>query len=206
MPVPPVKRPDRHYNFERTNIVFAASSIALLLVTVWMVIPDYAKPWKRLQSQFRDLERQAAIEELAAEKQSLNENELAQLGAEVAAEGEKLVAQRAEIDELERDAIRVGKRIFAADAQSRGSKSLLDTARYQLDQALVSGLEKRIEAAQTKVDGLVEKWTGEIKTLELLIGQKEQIEADLEGRRARWTEAEKRLGCSSAVMPRPSTW
>ncbi|MCZ6727767.1 MAG: c-type cytochrome [Acidobacteria bacterium] len=194
MPVPPVKRPDRHYNFERTNVVFAVSSIALLLATVWMVIPDYAKPWKRLQSQFRDLERQAAIEELAAEKQSLNENELAQLGAEVAAEGEKLVAQRAEIDELESDAVKVGKRIFAADAQARGSKSLLDTARYQLDQALVSGLEKRIEAAQTKVDGLVEKWTGEIKTLELLTGQKEQIEADLEGRRARWTEAEKRLG------------
>ena len=148
MPVPPVKRPDRHYNFERTNVVFAVSSIALLLVTVWMVIPDYAKPWKRLQSQFRDLERQAAIEELEAEKQSLNENELARLEAEVAAEGEKLVAQRAEIEELESDAVKVGKRIFAADAQSRGSKSLLDTARYQLGQALMSSLEKRIERSQ----------------------------------------------------------
>ena len=66
MPVPPKKRPDRHYSFRRTNVIFALSSIALLLVTVWMVVPDYAKPWKRLQSQFRELEKEAVREELEA--------------------------------------------------------------------------------------------------------------------------------------------
>jgi len=60
---PPEKRPDRHYNFGRMNMVFALSSLALLAVTLWMSFADYAQPWKRIQSEFRSLERQKLIKE-----------------------------------------------------------------------------------------------------------------------------------------------
>jgi len=193
MPLPPDKRPDRHYNFRRTNIVFALSSIALLLVTVWMVVPDYAKPWKRLQSQFRELERAAVVEQLEAERQSLNANELAQLEAEVAQEDERLQAQRSDIGELEAERVKLEKKIYAADARSRGSKSLLDTARYQLDAALQDGRENRIADAEAEVDGLTARWTDEVKELELLIVQRDGIDGDLESRRADLGKAEDRL-------------
>jgi predicted nucleic acid-binding Zn-ribbon protein len=191
MPLPPEKRPDRHYNFRSTNVVFALSSIALLLVTIWMVVPDYAKPWKRLQSQFRDLEREAVREELEAEKQGLNANELAQLQAEVAQERDKLSAQREELSALENERVKLGKKIYGADAQSRGTKSLLDTARFELDSALQRG--RGIEDAQAEVDGLVEKWTLEVKELQLLTEQKTQVEADLAARRAALDAAQTRL-------------
>ena len=58
MATPPKKTPDRHYNFRWMNVWFAWSSLALLGVTVWMVWADYAQPWKRLQAEFRELERQ----------------------------------------------------------------------------------------------------------------------------------------------------
>jgi len=45
---PPEKRPDRHYDFGAMNMVFALSALALLGVTIWMVVADYAQPWKRL--------------------------------------------------------------------------------------------------------------------------------------------------------------
>ena len=54
----PEKRPDRHYNFGRMNMVFALSSLGLLAVTLWMAFAAYAQPWKRIQSEFRSLERQ----------------------------------------------------------------------------------------------------------------------------------------------------
>jgi hypothetical protein len=53
--MPPEKRPDRHYNFGRMNMVFALSSLGLLAVTLWMAFADYAQPWKRIQSEFRSL-------------------------------------------------------------------------------------------------------------------------------------------------------
>ncbi len=191
MPLPPEKRPDRHYNFRSTNVVFALSSIALLLVTIWMVVPDYAKPWKRLQSQFRDLEREAVREELEAEKQSLNANELAQLQAEVAQEREKLSAQRAELSALESESVKLGKKIYGADAQSRGTKSLLDTARFELDSALQRG--RGVEEAQADVDRLVEQWTIEVKELQQLQELRSQVERDLAARRAALDGAQARL-------------
>ena len=54
----PQKKPDRHFEFSRLNFWFGISALALLAVTLWMVLADYSKPWKRLQSEFRDLERQ----------------------------------------------------------------------------------------------------------------------------------------------------
>ena len=191
MPLPPEKRPDRHYDFRSTNVIFAASSIALLLVTVWMVVPDYAKPWKRLQSQFRDLEREAVREELEAERQSLNANELAQLTAEVAAEREKLDVHRADLEALESDRVKLGKKIYGADARSRGTKSLLDTARFELDSALQNG--RGVEEAQAEVGRLTERWTSEVKELQLLTEEKSEVEADLATRRAALVEAEARL-------------
>jgi len=45
----PQKKPDRHFEFSRLNLWFGVSALALLVVTVWMVMADYSKPWKRLQ-------------------------------------------------------------------------------------------------------------------------------------------------------------
>ena len=83
MPKPADKKPDRHYDFGRLNMVFALSALALLGITVWMVLEDYAKPWKRYQAEFRDLERQELERQAEAERQRINDEELAQLRAEV---------------------------------------------------------------------------------------------------------------------------
>ena len=70
MPQPPLKKPDRHYNFGRMNILFAFSALALLVVTLWMMVEDFAKPWKRFQAEFRDLERQDLERQAAAEAEA----------------------------------------------------------------------------------------------------------------------------------------
>jgi cytochrome c2/predicted nucleic acid-binding Zn-ribbon protein len=193
MPVPPEKRPDRHYNFRRTNVVFAISSIALLVVTVWMVVPDYAKPWKRLQSQFRDLERRSAREDLEKERQHLNENELAKLQADVAAEKEKLAGHRDDVAELEAQRSDLAKKVYAADSRSRGTKSLLDTARYHLDQALQSGEEEAVASAQAEVDRLFEEWTEQVKELQVVTAQRSEVDAQLASGRQNLNGAEKHL-------------
>ena len=43
-----------YYNIKRLHLVFAAASLALLAVTVWMVAADHYRPWKEYQRTFRD--------------------------------------------------------------------------------------------------------------------------------------------------------
>src|SRR5580698_5598789 len=40
------------------HLVFAISSIAMLLSTVWMVMADHLRPWKQVQRQFQVVERE----------------------------------------------------------------------------------------------------------------------------------------------------
>ena len=39
------------------HLVFAISSIAMLLSTVWMVLADHIRPWKEVQREFQQVER-----------------------------------------------------------------------------------------------------------------------------------------------------
>ena len=52
------------------HLVFAISSIAMLLSTVWMVMADHLRPWKQVQREFQLVEREKLE---AAEKQKLEE-------------------------------------------------------------------------------------------------------------------------------------
>ena len=115
----PKKTPDRHYNFRGMNAVFAWSSIALLATTLWMVWDDYAKPWKRFQAEFRELEREELATEAEAEKAKLSENDIARIQQDIADEEMTLEGKRSELEELEATLIKTGKNLYAADARSR---------------------------------------------------------------------------------------
>ena len=193
MPQPPGQKPDRHYNFGRLNMVFAFSAIALLLITAWMVIEDYAKPWKRYQAEFRDLERQDLERQADAERQLINESELTQLRADVAQEEAKLAERQTEAQELQKSSKTLGKRIYAADAEMRTTKSLLDTARYEYDHALQELGETEIEKTRLETERLEVEWREDRKQLELFTEQRDQTVAELKQMQAAQTTAEERV-------------
>lgn len=193
MSTPPRKKPDRHYDFNGMNVLFAWSSIALLLVTVWMVWADYEKPWKRIQAAFRDLERQDLMSQAEAERQQLNENEITQIRQDIEAESKRLEEQRNEIRELEDQVSDFGKSVYADDAASRKTKSLLDTANYIYDRAVQEGDPKELERARTDVAKLKSTYFEQRKGLEARLEQESQAKAALESRRAGLTQAQNRL-------------
>ena len=136
---PPEKRPDRHYNFGRMNMWFAVSALALLATTLWMVVADYAQPWKRYQAQFRELERQKLLKDMQAERDKINDTELKQLRAEVVAAEKALDSHRAEIGKLEERIRELSSKRNQADADWRKAKANLDEARFLYDSALQGG-------------------------------------------------------------------
>ncbi len=189
----PQKKPDRHFDFGRLNRWFGISSLALLAVTLWMVLADYAKPWKQFQSEFRDRERQVLLQQASAERQQIDESELNQLRQDISQEEDGLEASRTEIHELKKTLGKLGKKIYAADSASRTTKSLLDTARWEYDRDLQEGDEAAIERARQRVDELGEEWLENRKAVESLTEQRDQARDSLDQRQAALVDAESRL-------------
>ena len=200
MASPPKKAPDRHYNFESLNQVFAWSSLGLLVVTLWMVFADYAKPWKRFQAEFRDLERQKLVQEAEQERASLNETEIGQLEAKIASEQAGLAEQREEIRALEKEFSDFGKKVYASDVRMRTTKSHLDTAVYQLDSATQKGDPGRLERARETVDELQAQYQDDRNELEKYSESRDQAQRALDQDREGLNQAEGRLATLQAGL------
>ncbi|MGI9648407.1 MAG: hypothetical protein ACR2OI_07795, partial [Acidimicrobiia bacterium] len=200
MPTPPKKRPDRHYDFTATNKLFAISSLALLATTAWMVIDDYNKPWKRYQSEFRDRERQVLSAQADTERQALNQDEIARIEGEIAAQEQGLAEQASEISALEDEIGGLADKVYVADSTFRMTKALTDTAKYQLDLGIQHGGEaleaERREAYQALADQMVENQ----KTLEGYRGELEASEDLLDERQAGRDAAAKQLADLQASL------
>ncbi len=193
MATTPQKTPDRHYNFRGMNVWFAWTSLALLAVTVLMVWADYAKPWKRLQAEFRELERQSLLAKTQEERQKLSEEAVAQIRQDIASEEQALAAQRDAVRALESERDGFGRALYAADAESRSVKSLLDTARYGFDQAVQSGDPAAIERSRAEVDRLNASLREKRIGVEELTGLRDHVEEQLAVMRSGLKGAEERL-------------
>jgi cytochrome c2 len=190
---PPDKRPDRHYNFGRMNMVFALSALALLAVTLWMAFADYAQPWKRFQAEFRSLERQKLIREAEAERQSLNQNELAALRKDAEAEEAKLAAHKSDIEALEEKLAEAKAEVYTSDSAWRGAKARLDARRFEADNAL-QGSDKGAQSERSKaLDDARAELAADRKRVEEAEARRDAILAQIAEKRAAVTAAEEKL-------------
>ena len=190
---PPEKRPDRHYDFGRMNMVFALSSLLLLAVTLWMAFADYALPWKRFQSEFRSLERQKLMTEAEAERNRLNQNDVAQLKKEIEAEEAKLASRRDEIENLEEKISKLKTEADNADSTWRAVKAEGDARRFELDIALQHNGEKGAGKQRERVADVRARFAEATKRKEETAQRHAEAQAQLAERRAAVTTAEKKL-------------
>src|SRR5262245_66154849 len=87
------------YNVDFLNVVFAASSIFLLLSTVWMVWDDYDRDWKNTQRRFTQLQTDVAKADLQKAQRSLDRNKVGQLQAQLAGAEENATAKKGKLEE-----------------------------------------------------------------------------------------------------------
>src|SRR5947209_19418558 len=90
------------------HVVFAISSIGLLLATVWMIMADHLRPWKTVQREFQDVETaklaRSEQEKLDQQRKKSQEEidridrEIAQAHATAETNARKIRAKLAELD------------------------------------------------------------------------------------------------------------
>src|SRR5688500_7418266 len=125
-----------NYPMGKLNLIFALSSIALLLVTGAMVFYDYVRGWKWFQLEFNRLQQERIDTELMARNDAETQKQLAALDKqvkegqiEIARNREQYVAAQKDLDKWEGEH-------YAADQDYRFAKALLDAKRYELEASI----------------------------------------------------------------------
>ena len=178
------------------HLVFAISSIAMLLATVWMVMADHLRPWKEVQRDFQAIER-AKLE--ASKKEKLEEQK-AKYAAQIAELDRKIEeakagseSRAAEISKLDNDLDKLGGTVDLLDMQKRFKKADLDSKRSLYDGMVNRGEEPQARTYLTSVvfaterelndlSDKLEKAQGTLKTAkdrkEALLGFVDKLEED----------------------------
>ena len=129
------------------HLVFAISSIAMLLATIWMVMADHLRPWKQVQRQFQEVERgklKAAEAEKLAEQNTKLKAQIDQKDQEIAAaESEARTADRADqIRDLDKKLRMLEGSAEDLDTKRRFQKVDLDSKRSLYDGMIDRGAER----------------------------------------------------------------
>ncbi len=141
----------------RLNVLFALSSLGLLLTVVVMVRADYDREWRQYQLEFN--RRRVALTQEEIEKAVSPEDarRLSEVEAELARGREAASAKRDEIRKVQAEIDALQGQWYAADQEYRFTKAKLDVARYELDEAVhvrSASAQKKREVAR----GLERRW------------------------------------------------
>jgi len=137
------------YNIDFLNVVFAASSIFLLLSTLWMVWDDYDRDWKKTQRRFAQLQYDVTRAQYRAAARSVDRGKLQGLQGQLKAAEQNVKANQSKVDTLQGKLEDVIIRLDRATRDYQYMKATYDHDRYDFESsrsAGASGFEKKGEA------------------------------------------------------------
>ena len=130
------------------HLVFAISSVAMLVVTVWMVMADHLRPWKEVQREFQLIERdklKAAEKEKQDELDSKYKNDLKDVNDKIEAANAGASERAGQIDAIGGQISRLDAAAEELDMQRRFKKTELDSKRSLYDGMIDRAMAKEDE-------------------------------------------------------------
>src|SRR5262249_44487779 len=134
------------YNVDFLNVVFAASSIFLLLSTVWMVWDDFDRDWKNTQRKFAQLQYDVTRAQYRAARGAVDNTKLSQLRAQLKGAEQNAKANQKTIDDLQKKIDEANIKLDRASRDYQYMKATYDHDRYDFESARAekkSGWEKK---------------------------------------------------------------
>src|SRR6185503_4132237 len=127
------------YNIDFLNVVFAASSLFLLLSTIWMVWDDYNREWKNTQRRFAQLEYQVTQASLEQAQRGVDRTKTTQLEAQKAAAEKNVAANQAKVKQLEDKIQALNLRLERESKVAQYTKAQYDHDRYDFESSRAAG-------------------------------------------------------------------
>ncbi len=194
------------YNVDFLNVVFAASSIFLLLSVVWMVWDDFDRDWKNTQRRFADLEYQVTQASREQAARAVDKNKLAQLTSARQAAEKNVTANQQKVDELQAKLAQIDIRLSRQQQDANFAKATYDHDRYEFEVLRSEGasnadakgqavaeLEKRLNTLNLDLEKVLAEKAEVQKQLSQYTGEVARIGKELDELIVEQTRLDKRL-------------
>ena len=179
------QRGDRLYEIDNLNKWFAISSLALFVFTLWMILYDYNREWKRYQRIFNRLtvqqtqiDRQNAINAIDRARYDQVQAGIAQFGADLAANRDAVAQIQSRLADL-------NARHYATNRNRLDARAVYDVERFEYEEALANRpdrAEERLRRVEARFAQITEL-TAATEELEIEIREAEQERAAWVGAR-----------------------
>jgi len=158
------------------NVVFALTSIGLLITFSLMIWYDYARPWKKHQNEFTLLEVERTEVEIQEALGKVDAGKRQELADKIARGAEEKKSRAKEIDKVQDELDKLDGEWYRVDQDYRFTKAKIDVARYEYEDADHKGARNATKKQENL--GQLEKQWGELKLkLEDVIGRRDAVRA-----------------------------
>jgi cytochrome c2 len=178
----PGRDPEMVSRTRALNVVFALTSLGLLVVLSLMVWADYDRPWKKYQKEFTTLEQKRTEEQIQQALGKVDAARKQQIEAQLA-KGEQEAAQNADgIRQAEAEVRKLHDEWYRVDQDFRFTKARIDVARFEAEEAAHQG-KSNAGSKQKALQDLEQRWNELRLQLEDVIARRAAAQkrvADLE--------------------------
>jgi cytochrome c2 len=191
----PGRDPEMVSRTRALNLVFALTSLGLLMVLSLMVWADYDRPWKKYQNEFTRMEEKRTEEQIQQAESGVDATRRQQIEAQLAKGQQEAAAASAEIGKTEEEVRKLQDEWYRVDQNFRFTKAEIDVARFEAEEAVHQG-KSNAPRKQKKLADLEQRWNDLRLQLEDVISRRSAAQkrlADLQKDKLAAEAAQKEL-------------
>jgi chromosome segregation ATPase len=155
--IEPGRDPDMVNRTQKLNLVFALSSIGMLLVFSLMIWADYDREWKAYQNKYNALEVKYTEQQIQEALGKVDAARRQAMQAELLQGDKEIAAHRADLRKAEGEVERAHGTWYGLDQEYRFTKANIDVSRYVYDEAAHRN-EKSAPRKKATLDALEKRW------------------------------------------------
>ncbi len=187
----PGRDPKMAERAQKLNVVFALTSIGMLIAFTVMIWDDYDREWKKYQKQFNRLEIKVTKEQAEQALGKLDATRRQDLKAEMERAKQEESQRKDEIKKAQTERDKLEGEWYAVDQDFRFTKAEIDVARYDFEEAAHKSL-KSANDKQKKLQDLIARWEDLRKKLEDVNARKDAVDKQLATLEATRIDADKK--------------
>ncbi len=135
--------PGMAYDTNKLNKLFAFLSILFLMVTIWVFLDDYIRPWKAVQVEAMKIKQQKLQEKLALAKEDINQEKLNELKKQLKNAGEVVAQRKQEVIKVNKEITRVQKLLKAETIKNGTLNSQVAAYTFKYEQAQLKNKDNK---------------------------------------------------------------
>jgi cytochrome c2 len=187
------REPGMAYDTKVLNKIFAVISVVFLLVTIWMVLDDYIRPWKAVQVKALDIEKQKILEKIKEIDGSIDGKKLNEVKDKIATAEKGVEAHQSKIDKINEKILEIQRRIYVQNMVNGVNGSQAAAHQFQYEHALMENHPEQAKKLKVSFDDYKKKEMEGKDNLKGLNAEESAANEELKIILSNKTEAEKEL-------------